>query len=117
MFGLQQQRHSKAFVPIGSKSLRMNGAHNAIDERIFREDGHQSIREGDRLEPRLIAGVWSKDVLIRSRHMKRMMLMIAAVLIASAAVGYAQQKGGNAGGASKCPPRRPYPSSAPEGCS
>jgi hypothetical protein len=36
--------------------------------------------------------------------MKRMMLMIAAVLIASAAVGYAQQKGSNAGGASGVAP-------------
>ena len=36
--------------------------------------------------------------------MKRMMLMIAAVLIASAAVEYAQQKDGNAGGASDVAP-------------
>ena len=66
----------------------------AINERIFREDGHQRIRGRRPMEPRLIAGVWSKDVLIRRKDMKRMMLMVAAVLIASAAVGYAQQKGG-----------------------
>jgi hypothetical protein len=76
----------------------------AINERIFREDGHQRIRGRRPMERRLIAGVWSKDVLIRRKDMKRMMLMVAAVLIASAAVGYAQQKGGNAGGASNVSP-------------